>query len=129
MFAQRWPQGLVCPACGHRRHGHRHGRDVFQRHRGKHPTSLPPGTVLAEAKLPLRTWFLAMSLGVQVAPLDEGMPFRQCRQFRGISARRLPIGQDHHLVLGPGQSNVEQAALLFVLVCELGQDEVQQRLR
>ncbi|MFC6838899.1 transposase [Xanthomonas theicola] len=41
LFAQRWPQGLVCPACGHRRHGHRHGRDVFQRHRGKHPTSLP----------------------------------------------------------------------------------------
>ncbi|QNH25509.1 hypothetical protein G4Q83_13165 [Xanthomonas theicola] len=42
LFAQRWPQGLVCPACGHRRHCRRHGRDVFQRHRGKHPTSLPP---------------------------------------------------------------------------------------
>ncbi|MFC6840266.1 hypothetical protein ACFQGW_10940 [Xanthomonas theicola] len=41
MFAQRWPQGLVCPACGHRRHCRRHGRDVFQRHRGKHPTSPP----------------------------------------------------------------------------------------
>nr|WP_281402007.1 transposase [Xanthomonas theicola] len=57
LFAQRWPQGLVCPACGHRRHCRRHGRDVFQRHRGKHPTSPPPppGTVLADAKLPPRT--------------------------------------------------------------------------
>lgn len=65
LFEGRWPQGFICPACGHGRHCHLHSRDLFQCNRCKHQTSLTRGTLFADTKLPLRTWFLAIYLLTQ----------------------------------------------------------------
>ncbi|MDE2174027.1 MAG: IS1595 family transposase [Betaproteobacteria bacterium] len=65
LFQSRWPEGFVCPRCGHGGHCHLRGRDLFQCNRCKHQTSLTRGTVLADTKLPLRTWLLAIYLLTQ----------------------------------------------------------------
>jgi transposase-like protein len=61
----RWPGGFRCQGCGHRSHCHLKGRDVYQCNRCKRQVSLTSGTLFAETKLPLRTWFLAIYLLTQ----------------------------------------------------------------
>ena len=59
LFEQRWPEGFVCPACGH--------GQAWKNRRGwlecagcHRQTSLTAGTLFHRSRLPLRTWFLAM---------------------------------------------------------------------
>lgn len=61
----RWPQGFVCPDCGHRRSARLNTRRVWQCNRCKRQVSLTSGTLLADTKLPLRVWFLAIYLLTQ----------------------------------------------------------------
>jgi transposase-like protein len=61
----RWPNGFRCPGCDHPSHCHLKRRDVYQCNRCKRQVSLTSGTVFAETKLPLRTWFLAIYLLTQ----------------------------------------------------------------
>ena len=61
----RWPEGFRCQACGHPSHCHLKGRDVYQCNRCKRQASLTSGTLFADTKLPLRTWFLAIDLLTQ----------------------------------------------------------------
>jgi ribosomal protein L37AE/L43A len=63
----RWPKGFVCPQCGGRAHSRfkRRGRVMWQCSACRHQTSLVAGTVFAETKLPLTTWFLALYLLTQ----------------------------------------------------------------
>lgn len=64
LFAWRWPQGFICPECGHEGHCVL-GRGLYQCHRCRRQTSLTAGTLFAGTKLPLTTWFLAMYLLTQ----------------------------------------------------------------
>lgn len=61
----RWPKGWRCQGCGYPGHCHLQGRDVYQCNRCKRQVSLTSGTLFAETKLPLRTWFLAIYLLTQ----------------------------------------------------------------
>lgn len=61
----RWPDGFHCPDCGHTGHCHLARRDVYQCNRCKRQVSLTSGTLFADTKLPLRTWFLAIYLLTQ----------------------------------------------------------------
>jgi transposase-like protein len=61
----RWPKGWRCPDCGHTGHCHLKRRDVYQCNHCKRQVSLTSGTLFAETKLPLRTWFLAIYLLTQ----------------------------------------------------------------
>ena len=61
----RWPGGFRCEGCSHRGHCHLKCRDVYQCNRCKRQVSLISGTLFAETKLPLRTWFLAIYLLTQ----------------------------------------------------------------
>jgi transposase-like protein len=61
----RWPKGFRCPDCGESSHCHLKRRNVHQCNRCKRQVSLTSGTVFAETKLPLRTWFLAIYLLTQ----------------------------------------------------------------
>lgn len=60
----RWPQGFVCSQCtgtAHCRFEH-HGARYWQCSACRLQASLRSGTVMANSKLPLRTWLLAMYL-------------------------------------------------------------------
>ncbi|MGB8367799.1 MAG: IS1595 family transposase [Verrucomicrobiia bacterium] len=60
LFALRWPQGFVCPACGGR--GLAIRRDLRRCLRCGRETSVLAGTIFQDSKLPLRLWFRAMWL-------------------------------------------------------------------
>ena len=65
LFDGRWPSGFVCPVCGHTHHCLLHTHQLYQCYRCHHQTSLTSGTIFADTKLPLTTWFLAMYLVTQ----------------------------------------------------------------
>ena len=62
LAAFRWPDGFICPLCGHRRAYEL----VKQRRRQcagcRHQVSLTAGTVLHRTKIPLTHWFWAAYL-------------------------------------------------------------------
>ena len=58
----RWPDGFVCPCCGHRGHCVLAGRGLYQCNRCKTQTSPTAGTIFHATKLPLRLWFAAIHL-------------------------------------------------------------------
>lgn len=64
LFAWRWPQGFVCPECGHGGHCVL-GRGLYQCHRCRRQTSLTAGTLFAGTKLPLTKWLLGIYLLTQ----------------------------------------------------------------
>ncbi|MDA8207174.1 MAG: IS1595 family transposase [Thermaerobacter sp.] len=67
LVQQRWPQGFVCPACGHRKAWviHRHDRpwtDLYECEGCRRQISVTAGTVFHRSKIPLETWFQAIAL-------------------------------------------------------------------
>ena len=58
----RWPDGFVCPCCGHREHCVLAGRGLYQCNRCKTQTSPTAGTIFHATKLPLTLWFAAIHL-------------------------------------------------------------------
>lgn len=64
LFAWRWPQGFVCPECGHTGHCVL-GRGLYQCHHCRRQTSITAGTLFAGTKLPLTKWLLAIYLLTQ----------------------------------------------------------------
>lgn len=65
LFAWRWPQGFVCPECGHAGYCALKSRRLFQCNACARQTSVTAGTVFAGSKLSLTVWFLAMYLITQ----------------------------------------------------------------
>ena len=65
LFDWRWPRGFVCPECGHTHHCLLNTNKLYQCYRCHHQTSLTSGTIFADTKLPLTTWFLSMFLVTQ----------------------------------------------------------------
>ena len=58
---QRWPEGFVCPKCGHK-HGCNLSNGLYQCNHCHHQTSVTAGTVLHRSHVSLRKWFLAFYL-------------------------------------------------------------------
>ena len=58
----RWPDGFVCPCCGHREHCVLAGRGLYRCNRCKKQTSPTAGTIFHATKLPLTLWFAAIHL-------------------------------------------------------------------
>ena len=79
----RWPDGFVCPACGHRGHCVLAGRSLCQCNRCKKQTSSTAGTIFHATKLPLTLWFAAVHLivtaknGISSAELGRRLGVKQ----------------------------------------------------
>ena len=58
----RWPDGFVCPCCGHREHCVLAGRGIYQCNWCKKQISPTAGTIFHATKLPLTLWFTAIHL-------------------------------------------------------------------
>jgi transposase-like protein len=82
LFAWRWPQGFVCPACGDTRHCTLQSRQLFQCNACGRQTSVTAGTVFAGSKLALNVWFLAMHLITQA---KNGISSLELSRQLGIS--------------------------------------------
>jgi transposase-like protein len=82
LFQMRWPQGYLCPKCGHKRCYALRSRQLYQCAQCRHQCSLTSGTIFASTKLPLTTWFLAIFL---ITQSKEGMSALNLRRLLGIS--------------------------------------------
>lgn len=65
LFQWRWSDGFVCPECGGRNYCVLKSRQLYQCNSCHHQQSLTAGTIFANTKLPLTTWFLAVYLITQ----------------------------------------------------------------
>jgi transposase-like protein/ribosomal protein L37AE/L43A len=83
LFASRWPDGFVCPACGSVRAGEMHRlRLLWQCKDCGQQTSATAGTVMHGTHMPLRTWFWAAYL---VATHHPGISAKQLQRQLALS--------------------------------------------
>ena len=71
----RWPEGFVCPKCGHAEAYFMRKRKVFQCKNCRHQTSVTVNTIFHRTHVPLKKWFWTIFL----VGTDK----------RGCSAKRL----------------------------------------
>ncbi len=82
----RWPDGFVCPQCGHS-HASRFERGrqhLWQCARCRVQTSLTAGTPMADTKLPLQVWWLAIYL---VSQAKNGVAALELARQLGVCYR------------------------------------------
>ena len=60
LFELRWPQGFVCPSCGHHEYYFVSKRKLYQCKNCRHQASLTAGTVMHGTRAPLLIWFWAI---------------------------------------------------------------------
>jgi transposase-like protein len=119
LYARRWPDGFVCPACGK-------GRAVALKSRARlfecldcgRQTSLTAGTAMHRSKLRLTTWFWAAHV---MATHSNGMSARQLEDQLGVTyktawllsqkLRRSMIDPDRDLL--EGVVEVDQTEIPF----------------
>ena len=80
----RWPMGFACPSCGASEHWvvRSGARQLYQCGRCRHQTSLTAGTMMANTKLPLTTWFLAIYL---ISQAKTGLSALALKRQIGVS--------------------------------------------
>ncbi len=57
LYQSRWPNGFVCPNCGHDRHCQLTTHKLQQCYRCNRQTSITAGTIFEATRLPLTVWF------------------------------------------------------------------------
>jgi len=119
LFAQRWPEGFICPGCGERRAVALKSRPrLYECLDCGRQTSLTAGTVMHRSKLPLTTWFWAAHL---MATHSNGMSARQLEDQLGVTyktawlltqkLRRSTVDPDRDLL--EGVVEVDQTEIPF----------------
>jgi transposase-like protein len=64
LFQKRWPEGFVCPRCGHTKPYYIKTRKHYECQQCSYQASLTAGTIMHKSKLPLHTWFWVIYLVV-----------------------------------------------------------------
>ena len=87
----RWPDGFVCPACGHDQCHRLARRDLHQCNRCRRQTSVTARTLLASTKLPLTTWFYALYAVGKGGQASTSIELSRALQISYYAARRLRL--------------------------------------
>lgn len=87
----RWPNGFVCPACGHDQCHRLARRDLHQCNRCRRQTSVTARTLLASTKLPLTAWFYALYMVGQGGQASTSIELSRALQISYYAARRLRL--------------------------------------
>ena len=82
LYRWRWPNGFLCPHCGHDQCCQLTNRKLQQCNRCHRQTSVTAGTIFDSTKLPLTTWFLAIYLLTQD---KRGVTATKLHRYLGIS--------------------------------------------
>lgn len=112
LVARRWPNGFVCPRCGHTK---AYPRSLTQKDcaRCKYRASVTAGTVLHKTHLPLTTWFLAMYLeaeskrGISALELSRKLGLRYETAWFVLRRLRSAMGQREAMYLLNGTVDVD----------------------
>ena len=108
LAAKRWPDGFVCPACGHDR-----GWELKRRRAswecagcGKE-ASVTAGTIMHRSHLPLKTWFTAIHM---VTSHSNGISALQLQAQLGLGSYKsawLLLHKLRRAMVDPGRSLLE----------------------
>ena len=90
----RWPEGFVCPVCGHGEAYKLPRRGLWQCKGCRRQTSPTAGTVLHRSRVPLRQWFEAAYL---VSTLTPGLSAVQLQRQLGLSTYETAWTMLHRL--------------------------------
>ena len=85
LYRWRWPNGLVCPHCGHDRCCQLNTHKLQQCNRCHRQTSITAGTLFEATKLPLTVWFQALYLMTQD---KKGVSAMKLHRHLGLSYQR-----------------------------------------
>jgi transposase-like protein len=58
LFQKRWPNGFVCPKCGHNEYFNIQSRNLYQCKACNHQVSVTAGTIMDKTRTPLVKWFV-----------------------------------------------------------------------
>jgi hypothetical protein len=103
LFASRWPDGFICPACGGGDAGEETRRCLWVCTTCGHQTSITAGTVMHKTRLPLRTWFWAAYL---VSTFQPGISAKQLQRQLGLGCHETAWAMLHKLraaMVAPGK--------------------------
>jgi predicted RNA-binding Zn-ribbon protein involved in translation (DUF1610 family) len=105
LFALRWPQGFVCPACGGR--GTAIRRHLWRCENCRRETSVMAGTIFQDSKLPLTVWFRAMW---QVTSQKNGISALGLQRVLGLGSYKNAWTLLHKLrraMVRPGRARLQ----------------------
>ena len=96
LFAVRWPQGFVCPVCGHHEYYEVSLRKLFQCKQCHSQTSATAGTIMHRTRTPLRYWFWGI---FYVAVCNGETTAQQLSEKIGLNyhAARRMLGKIHEI--------------------------------
>ena len=89
LFNWRWPDGFVCPNCGHKKSCQLTNRKLQQCHNCHHQTSITAGTIFHSTKLPLTTWFLGLYFITQDKKGISSLELKRCLGISYHAAWRM----------------------------------------
>jgi transposase-like protein/ribosomal protein L37AE/L43A len=105
LFELRWPDGFICPRCGHG-HGVHIRRGLWRCSSCRHEASAMAGTIFQDSKLPLTVWFRAMW---QVASQKNGISAMGLQRVLGLGSYKTAWALLHKLRLAmvrPGRERL-----------------------
>lgn len=105
LFALRWPDGWVCPACGGH-HAVAIRRELWRCGQCQRETSVTAGTIFQDTHLPLTTWFRAMW---QVTSQKNGISALGLQRVLGLGSYKTAWAMLHKLrraMVRPGRDRL-----------------------
>jgi len=90
----RWPNGFICPKCGHRHFYPIERRKLFQCKQCKHQASVTAGTIFHKLKQPLRKLFWAVFL---IATNKKGISALELQRKLGINCYKTAWMLEHKI--------------------------------
>lgn len=106
LAAARWPNGFLCPACGHDDASYLARRRLHQCRACRRQTSVTAGTALHATKLPVGKWLAAV---LDVARSSAAVAARRVQHDLGIGSYRTAWALLHKLRLALGEGPVPVA--------------------
>ena len=82
LFNKRWPDGFVCPKCGHKEYFNIASRNLYQCKACNHQASVTAGTIMDKTRTPLVKWFMAIYL---IAEDKRGISALALKSKLGVS--------------------------------------------
>lgn len=88
----RWPDGFVCPRCGHDKAGFHSKRKLLQCKECRYQASATAGTIFHKTKIPLRKWFWFIFL---MSSQKTGVSIQGLQRLLGIKSYRTAWTMAH----------------------------------
>lgn len=87
-FDIKWPQGFICPNCGHCHYTYYAARHIYECTECHHQTSLTSGTIMQDTKLPLLVWIFMIYL---ICDSSNGISALELSRKVGISVKSATL--------------------------------------